>query len=86
MAVKDPKTAPHSCMTTENAIRILAGTLVLVSVSLGHYVHPAWLLLATFVGLNLAQSALTGFCPAEIFLRKLGLTKDGGCSRPPEQR
>ncbi|MBN8249474.1 MAG: DUF2892 domain-containing protein [Verrucomicrobia bacterium] len=64
-------------MTLENAIRILAGTLVLLSVALAHYVNPAWLLLAVFVGLNLIQSALTGFCPAEIVLKKLGV--GGSC-------
>ena len=60
-------------MTVENAIRILAGTLVLVSVALAYYVSPWWLLLACFVGVNLIQSAFTGFCPAEMIFRKLGL-------------
>ena len=69
-------------MKTENAIRILAGTLILVSIALSHYVNEAWLLLACFVGFNLIQSALTGFCPAEIVFRKLGITKDGCCSQP----
>ncbi len=61
-------------MKTENAIRLLAGTLVLTSVALSHYVHPNWIWLAVFVGANLAQSSLTGFCPAEMILKKLGLT------------
>lgn len=68
-------------MTTENAIRILAGTLVVASVTLGHYVDRTWLLLTAFVGLNLIQSAFTGFCPAEIVFRKLGITQDGCCSK-----
>ena len=58
-------------MTLENAIRILAGTLVLVSLALGHWVSPYWLFLAVFVGANLIQSAFTGFCPAKMLLRKL---------------
>lgn len=62
-------------MTIENAIRILAGTLVLTSVALAHWVNPWFLLLAVFVGVNLIQSALTGFCPAEIILKKLGVGK-----------
>jgi len=57
-------------MKTENAIRVFAGTLVLVSVALAHWVSGWWLLLAVFVGLNLVQSAFTGFCPAETILRK----------------
>ena len=65
-------------MKLENAIRILAGTLVLVSLALAHWVNPWWLLLAAFVALNLIQSAFTGFCPAEIVLKKLGVGKGGG--------
>jgi hypothetical protein len=66
-------------MKTESYIRILAGTLVLVSVALAHFVNPWWLLLAVFVGVNLIQSVITGFCPAEMILRKLGLG-DGACA------
>ena len=64
-------------MKLESCIRILAGTLVLVSVTLAHFASPWWLLLAVFVGVNLIQSALTGFCPAEIILRRLGLCAGG---------
>jgi len=64
-------------MKLENAIRILAGTLVLVSLALAYWVNPWWLLLAAFVDLNLIQSAFTGFCPAEIVLKKLGVGKSG---------
>lgn len=62
----------------ENAIRIMAGTMVLISVALTHWVSPWWLLLTVFVGCNLIQSAFTGFCPAEIILRKLGVGKTVG--------
>lgn len=62
-------------MRLENAIRILAGTIVLLSVALTHFVHPNWLWLTVFVGANLIQSALTGFCPAETILRRLGIGK-----------
>ena len=66
-------------MKTESYIRILAGTLVRVSLALAHFVNAWWLLLAVFVSLNLIQSAFTGFCPAELVLRKLGLG-DGACA------
>lgn len=67
-------------MKMENAVRILAGVMVLISVTLAQLISPWWLLLAVFVGVNLIQSALTGFCPAELILRKLGLGKpDGKC-------
>jgi len=48
----------------------------LISISLAHWVSAYWLLLTAFVGVNLIQSALTGFCPAEISLRKLGVGKE----------
>ncbi len=70
-------------MTAENAIRVLAGTMILGSAALAHYVSPKWLFLTAFVGLNLIQSAFTGFCPAEIVLKKLGV--GGCCSRPKDQ-
>ncbi len=60
-------------MQIESIIRLLAGTLVLASVVLSRLVSPWWLLLAGFVGLNLVQSVFTGFCPAEIILRRLGV-------------
>ncbi len=65
-------------MTVENAVRVLAGSLVLISLALGHWVHPGWLFFTAFVGVNLIQSAFTHFCPAEMIFRKLGL-KSGGC-------
>lgn len=71
-------------MTVENAIRILAGTLVLLSVALAHFVNPVWLVLAVFVGLNLIQSAFTGFCPAEILLKRLGV--GGSCCADGRKR
>ena len=60
-------------MTVESTIRLLAGSLILISLALYQFVSPWWLLLAAFVGLNLAQSALTGFCPAEMILKRLGV-------------
>ncbi|MBI5384577.1 MAG: DUF2892 domain-containing protein [Verrucomicrobia bacterium] len=69
-------------MKMENAIRILAGTMVLISISLAHWVSPWWLLLTAFVGCNLIQSAFTGFCPAENFLGKLGVGKGSCCCSP----
>jgi hypothetical protein len=66
-------------MKMENAIRILAGTMVLISISLAHWLSQWWLWLAAFVGVNLIQSALTGFCPAELVLRRLGIAKGTCC-------
>ena len=62
-------------MNTEAAIRILAGTMILVSLLLFLFVSPYGLLLALFVALNLIQSSFTGFCPAEKVLGALGVGK-----------
>ncbi|HEX2676565.1 MAG TPA: DUF2892 domain-containing protein [Polyangiales bacterium] len=60
-------------MTLERAIRLLAGLLVAVGVLLTLLVSKWWLLLPAFVGLNLMQSSMTGFCPAELVFKHLGL-------------
>jgi hypothetical protein len=65
-------------MKIENLIRILAGSMVLVGVALGTFASPWWLLLPVFAGVNLIQSAFTGFCPPSLVLRKLGWLDDAG--------
>jgi Protein of unknown function (DUF2892) len=60
-------------MTLERYIRLIAGTFVLVSLALGYWVSPYWWLFTAFVGVNLFQSALTGWCLMEDILRKLGV-------------
>ena len=66
-------------MTVENGVRVMAGTMILVSVALVHFISPWWLLFTAFIGVNLIQSAFTGFCPANHIVRKLGC-KDGSSS------
>ncbi|HEU5036838.1 MAG TPA: DUF2892 domain-containing protein [Nocardioides sp.] len=65
-------------MNLDRAVLAMAGTVVLVSVLLSALVSPWWLLLTTFVGLNLLQSSLTGFCPAAVVFRRFGLRE--GCA------
>ncbi len=60
-------------MCNDAIIRRIAGIFVLVSLALGTWVHPAWLLFTAFVGFNLFQSSLTGFCPLERMLGRAGL-------------
>ena len=66
-------------MTVENGVRVMAGTMILLSVALVHFVSPWWLLFTAFIGLNLIQSAFTGFCPACTILRKLFPDSPGSC-------
>ncbi len=60
-------------MTIDRAVLMFAGFVVLISLALGLYVSPYWFLLTAFVGLNLIQASLTGFCPAAMIFRKLGV-------------
>lgn len=59
-------------MTLEAMLRLIAGAFVTASVVLGVLVSPYFFLFTAFVGLNLAQSALTGWCPMMTFLRRAG--------------
>ncbi len=59
-------------MTLENAVRVFAGSMVLLSVILTVTVHSGFIWLTVFIGANLIQSAFTGICPAAFFLKKLG--------------
>jgi len=59
-------------MTLERSVLAFAGIMVLVSVALTVWVSPYFVWLTVFVGLNLFQSAFTGFCPAASVLKRLG--------------
>ena len=56
-------------MTVDRIIHMVAGTFVLGSVTLGWFVSPYFFLFTAFVGFNLLQSSITGFCPLEKILR-----------------
>ena len=60
-------------MSIERTVLAFAGAVVSASVILAHFHSPWWLLLTLFVGLNLLQSAFTGFCPLARILRRVGL-------------
>lgn len=68
-------------MNVDRLVLALAGTLVLVSATLAALVSPWWLLLTAFVGANLLQSSVTGFCPAALVLRRVGVPT--GCAFAP---
>jgi hypothetical protein len=59
-------------MTVDQAVFAFAGVMVLLSLALAYLVSPWWLLLTAFVGLNLVQSAFTGFCPAAMVFKRMG--------------
>jgi hypothetical protein len=64
-------------LTLNEWLRAIAGTFVFLSLALGYFVHPAFLLFTAFVGLNLLQSAFTKTCPMMPILRRLGVREDG---------
>ena len=59
-------------MTIDRAVLTFAGLMVLLSAALVYFVSPWFLLLTCFVGLNMIQSAFTGFCPAAIVFKGMG--------------
>ena len=72
-------------MNVDRAVLTFAGSMLLVSLALVWLVSPYWLILTLFVGANLIQSAFTGFCPAAIVFRRLGL-KDGPAFESPPSK
>ena len=68
-------------MSLDRAVMAFAGVMILISVALIQLVSPWWWVLTAFVGFNLLQSSFTGFCPAAMVMRKLGVGKGvaGGC-------
>lgn len=60
-------------MTLDSAVLRFAGFVVLLSVVLSIYVHPWWIGLTIFAGLNMLQASFTGFCLAAMIFKKLGV-------------
>ena len=60
-------------MTVNEALRAMAGIVVLITLALGYWVSPYWYLFTAFVGLNLLQSGVTNWCPLMSILAKLGV-------------
>jgi hypothetical protein len=60
-------------MNVDRAVLAFAGVMILLSLLLARLASPYWLLLTLFVGLNMLQAAFTGFCPAAMLFRRLGL-------------
>ncbi len=65
-------------MTLHRILRLVAGSFVLLSLALAHFVSPNWLWFTAFVGLNLLQSAFTDWCPLITILRRLGVPETAG--------
>lgn len=60
-------------MSIDRVVMAFAGTVILASLALAHFVSPGWLWLTAFVGANLLQAAFTGFCPLALALKRMGV-------------
>lgn len=67
-------------MTVDRIVHFVAGMMVLLSLLLANMYDPAWVWLTAFVGLNLAQSGITSFCPLAFMLKKAGVREGSACS------
>jgi len=68
-------------MTINDAIKLIAGTFVLLSVTLGYFVNAYFFLFTIFVGFNLLQSSITKWCLMEKILNRVGLKEgEDSCS------
>ena len=65
-------------MTLDQSVLRFAGFVVLISLALAHLFSPYWLWLAAFAGANLIQASFTGFCPAAMVFKRLGVKS--GCA------
>lgn len=60
-------------MTLDRAVLLFAGCVVLLGIALSLTVHPWWIALTAFAGLNMIQASFTGFCPAAMIFKMLGV-------------
>lgn len=60
-------------MSLDRMVLAFAGVMVLLSVALTVFVHPLFVWFTVFIGANMLQSAFTGFCPAAMIFKKLGI-------------
>lgn len=58
-------------------VKAVAGSFILISLLLTHFVHPNWVWMTVFVGVNLLQSSITKWCLLEVILDKLGVKNSG---------
>lgn len=66
-------------MNVDRIVHIFAGTMIMISLALGHWVSPWWFLLTLFVGVNLFQSGITNWCLMSRILAKAGVPTQGSC-------
>ncbi len=60
-------------MNLDRSVFMFAGTMVLLSVVLTTWHHPYWVWFTVFIGVNMFQASITGFCPIAILMKKLGI-------------
>ena len=63
-------------MNLDRSVMMFAGIMVLLSLILTQWHHPYWMWFTVFIGLNMIQASITGFCPVALLMKKVGI-KDG---------
>ncbi len=66
-------------MTVDRIVHLVAGLMILMSLYLAHSIHENWMWLTVFIGVNLAQSGLTNFCPLAAILKRIGISNSSSC-------
>ena len=69
----DASTHQEKKMSVERSVEAFVGVMVLLSVALTQFLHPAFIWMTVVVGVNVIQQAITGFCPVAMVLRKVGM-------------
>ena len=65
-------------MSVDRVVMAFAGSVILLSLLLSHYVSTDWLWVTAFVGANLLQASITGLCPLAKILQAMGVR--AGCA------
>ena len=60
-------------MNLDKFVMMFAGIMVLLSLALTKWHHPYWMWFTVFIGINMIQASITGFCPAAFLFKKLGI-------------
>ena len=64
-------------MSIERSVEAFVGFMMILSLALTYFVHPWFVWMSVFVGVNVIQQAFTGFCPVAMLLHKLGFKSEG---------
>lgn len=77
-----PLVRGRKTISLERQVRIAAGSLVVIGVALGYFVHPGGLALSGFVGAGLVFAGITDTCGMALMLARMPWNKRGKTNCP----